>query len=164
MGEFTPYEVSTALYSGIDETIRRLRSAHNTNSWSDYDSHSYLGLSVAIEWYKTHCVLSGAHLEKDYQKLTEEIQGKYFLYDWYKQYRFTLRYESVNGEIIEEKNHLMDRGTVERRSLAVGQIYKVNGLYIKITETFDTIDDEHGFFIAQALSVKELINMKKGEH
>ncbi|TVX86056.1 hypothetical protein [Paenibacillus agilis] len=159
---FVPHEVSTALYGGISDIIKNLRSKHNRKSWNDYDSHDYLSLSVAIEWYKDNCVLSAACLDEDYQKLTEEIRGKYFLYDWYKHYRFTLRYESIEGEIKEESNHLMDRKNVDRDSIVVGRIFKVNGLYIKIIETFKPIDDKYGVFVAKTLSVSELIKMKKG--
>ncbi|EJW14045.1 hypothetical protein M5X02_30185 [Paenibacillus alvei] len=162
--DFVPHEVSTALYNGISDIIRKLRSTHNRNNWSDYESHDYLSLPVAIEWYKEHSVLSATLLEKDYNKLAEEIQGRYFLYDWYKHYRFTLRYQSINGDIIEEKNRLMDREVVNRKDITIGKIYKVDGFYIRIIETFELIDDDHGCFIAQALTVPELIQMKKGEH
>ncbi|WP_255305639.1 hypothetical protein [Paenibacillus sp. Mc5Re-14] len=157
-----PHELSFILYSGIGDRIEKLIKAHEGGYWSDNTSQSYLGLRVALDWYTENCVLSSYHLEERYKKLSEAIEGKYFLYDYYKNYRFTLRYD-LGGITKEEKNRLVSIKSLPKKA-EEGLVFKFDGLHVRIVNVYPNIDEDYGSFIAESLTITELLKMRKGEN
>ncbi|MGG4105172.1 hypothetical protein AAXB25_14745 [Paenibacillus lautus] len=165
MGEIdVPYEVSSVMYGGTSEKIDRLMRSHEIGRWSDYDSYSYLNLRIVLDWYRKHCVISSDHLEESYRKLTEAIEGKYFIYDYSKNHRFTLRCDLGGGIIKEERNCLVSRQLVKKKMIVVGHRFKYKGFHVHIVDASPSVEEDHGLFIAETISMKELLKIKKGEN
>lgn len=161
--EMPPFEVASLLYRGISDTIDRLKKEELEGSWDDYDTREYLSLEVAIKWYEDNCTLSSSYLKTNYDELSKAIKGKYFLYNHFKNHRFTLKYQ-LAGEQKIDYNCLIDAKHLRVEDIVVGKIIKANGMYAKITESFQRIDNKFGMFIAEALSIEELLQMKEGEN
>lgn len=164
MGEIDiPYQVSSVMYSGISDKINDLMRSHERGTWSDFSSYSYLSLRIALDWYKKHCILSSNFLEEDFMKLSEAINGKYFLYDYQEDHRFTLYCDLGGGVIKEERNCLISRKLVKKEMIVVGHRFKYKGLHVQIIDASPSFED-HGMFIAETLSMKELLKKQKGEN
>lgn len=157
-----PYEVSSFLYSGIGSAIDRLIRAHENKKWDDLDSTKYLQLIVAVDWYTENCIVSSQFLKDDLKVLSDKIEGLYFIYNLHRYHRFTMR-SHISNKIIEEHDLLIDRREQLKQvsDIALGTIIKFNGHYLKITEIHKDIDPKYGRFVAETLSLEELIQYKK---
>lgn len=76
-----PYGVSTCLYHGISQRIEfvsMILDEHLTCCESklpiDLVERDYQGICEAMDFYKEHCVLSYAHLYKEFEPLREKYQ------------------------------------------------------------------------------------------
>lgn len=158
--EFTPYPVSSALFNGIKDRIDRLIKTHTNGRWSDWDSYDYVNLPVCLEWYMRNSVVSGSHLVEEYQKLKQQVDDKYFHYDLQLEHRFTMIYQ-LGDQTKENYNCLTPRKQFKANQIVLGEIIKYNGLYLRITEVFNIIDDKFGRFKAETLNVEELLKLKR---
>lgn len=157
-----PYQVSSVMYSGISDKIDGLMRSHTIGRWSDYDSHSYLNLRIVLDWYRKHCIVSSNYLEESYKELSEAIEGKYFIYDYVECYRFTLRCDLGGGIIKEERNCLISRQLIRKDMILLGHRFKYKGLHVQIVDASPSVEENHGVFIAETISMKELLKIKKG--
>lgn len=161
--DYVPFEVSQLLYSGIYDSLRRLKDVSESKFWSDYDSYSFLSVGISIDWYLEHCWLSENTLKEMYEELHDSIKDKYFLYDYTKHNRFTLAYDLL-GDYMVQRNNIIPRDTFPNKEVTKGFIFVFKGFYVRVVHVFDHSDRNHGSFIAETLSFDEVMNLKKGEN
>lgn len=164
MLELIPYSVRSHLYGAISREIKKLTEYHRSNNWTDHSSSEFLELKESIDWYHENCIVSSKYIREAYAELSNEISGKYFLYNLYTHHRFTLRYQLAGEQLREKYNCLYDRnmGSLKRiDDIVLDKVINYNGMSLKIVEVFETIDEKYGKFIAQTLSIEEQLNISR---
>jgi hypothetical protein len=159
--DFTPTSVSIFLFNGIQSAIERLLKIP-IKDWEDYEVTQFTRIKNAVEWYKEYCVISSTLLEIEYEKIVQMIGDK-FIYDGDKYLRYTFRSRPIGNKLVEHKNQLISREILPYKNIEIDKIVVgFNNEPMKIVEVFENPDREYGYFIAESLSIEEIIAWKGG--
>lgn len=159
-----PFEVLCYIEDSMRESMRSLLKIDSLGNWDDYNTYEYYRLLKVWDFYLGHWDHTTKHFRQRFEEFKNTIEANHFIYDFTTYYRFTLITKMSEGTIIENCNSLLKIDSSDPQQIETGRVLKVNGVYIKIIDASDSIDKKYGKFIAQSLSVSEILNLKKGEN